>query len=92
MSEQAASIAQAPSNAAPSENESSEPQERSKGYKRRILHLLEEMFGPSPNAQIQGLLTMRDRVRDSASNEQPTASGNARNKILRLCRPNLAVI
>jgi len=37
----------------------SEPQERNKGFKRRILHLVEEMFGPSPNAQIQGLIKMR---------------------------------
>lgn len=37
----------------------SEPQDRNKGYKRRVLHLVEEMFGPSPNAQIQGLIKMR---------------------------------
>jgi hypothetical protein len=43
-------------NAAPSE---SEPQESNKGYRRRILHLVEETFGPSPHAQIQGLLALR---------------------------------
>lgn len=37
----------------------SETQERSKGSHRRILHLVGEMFGPSPHAQIQGLLKMR---------------------------------
>lgn len=62
-----------------------EPQERSKGSHRRILHLVAEMFGASPHDQIQGLLSMRNKVRDAANNEPPTATGNARNKILHLC-------
>jgi hypothetical protein len=39
--------------------QSEEPQERNKGYRRRILRLVEETFGPSPHAQIQGLLALR---------------------------------
>jgi hypothetical protein len=59
------STAEAPlnENSALSENDAlpgaPDPQERSKGFRRRILHLVEEMFGPSPNAQIQGLIAMR---------------------------------
>lgn len=39
-----------------------EPQERNKGFRRRILHLVEEMFGPSPRAQIDGLIKVRKGI------------------------------
>jgi hypothetical protein len=45
----------------PADSGAAEPeiQERNKGFRRRILHLVEEMFGPSPNAQIRGLVAIR---------------------------------
>jgi len=48
-------------NSAPNENDAlpDEPQEHGKGFKRRIFRLLEEMFGPSPNAQVRGLIKLR---------------------------------
>jgi hypothetical protein len=61
MSEQVASTAAAPSNenGAQPESASLEPQERNKGFRRRILHLVEETFGASPRAQIDGLIKTR---------------------------------
>jgi hypothetical protein len=55
----------------------SEPQDRNKGYKRRILHLVEEMFGPSPRAQIDGLIKTRNGgqiVVTAASDEELKAA------------------
>lgn len=51
-------------------------QDRNKGSKRRILHLVEEVFGPSPNAQVQGLINVRkgERVVRDATEEQLKAA------------------
>jgi len=73
-------------NALPAEPQLAEPDYGSAGSRRRIYRLLEETFGPSRHAQIQGLLSMRRAASDSADKERPsTASENTQNQILSLC-------
>jgi len=57
--------------------------------RRRVYRLLEEIFGPSRHAQIQGLLGIRNNTKDAAEKSEPlpAAMENAqmRKRILLLC-------